>query len=181
MNWFNRLPLFNREARVERIKHRLLRRLPRCTKRLTIIGQHTGDERYTCEITVEARDLAACFSSASNLIWHPDIHQQAAQVVLPQWLKNADEGGESVLPDVFWPLDQSHIAKLVDAGVAELRCPHCGTQFSAVKQQRLDQVSVMNWSFWTEQWLCPQGHELYREAFEMHIHRRAGNREAGKG
>jgi len=64
--------------------------LPKCHSKVVIASPKSHNSHFSCEVTVDVKDIRPWAESHAVGVWCPDPEQQASRVALPIWLKNSD-------------------------------------------------------------------------------------------
>ena len=139
--------------------------LPRCHSSVIIAGPTYVNSRYKGQIIAPADKLQA---SAAEILGSVIARSEQDQVVLkafPMWLQAAETGGSAVsrAPFLVTQFLKGHIPDIIKDGIAHAYCNECQSVVDEIKMDKLDNRTPAGWSFWTDEWRCPQGHLLYRE------------------
>ncbi|MHB1400508.1 MAG: hypothetical protein ACYDAI_17060 [Trichloromonadaceae bacterium] len=176
MNFFKKLFKGNKETvfDIEKAVGEYLLRLPRCSKYVAVVSPKYGESYYTCEIIVAAEDLAHWAENHAQAVWSLNQEEQAARKTLPIWLRGADVDSKttSYVPHFMYEVLRPYVLDFVENGTTNIYCFECQSFVENVQMNELNRQKMGDWSFWTEIWKCPNGHMLYQEAHELHIHHR---------
>lgn len=152
-----------------------LSKLPRCSKEVVIVSPiYAAEDYYSCEITVEAKDLLPWAKHHVKGVSSSDQEKQAAREALPLWLQSADssEDRASYAPHYMYEVLRPYVSAFVEDGIAKIYCPECQSVVADVQMDIKDERSLLGgrWVYWTNVWKCPHGHLLYYEEREIHLY-----------
>lgn len=149
-----------------------LLKLPLCSKNVVIVSPAYGEEHYSCEIIMAATDLLPWAEAHASAVWGSVREEQAARKALPLWLQAANiDDSKSYIPHFMYKVLRPYVLNFVKDGTAEIYCPECQSLVSDIVMNKLDETRAAGWSWWTDVWTCPKGHQLYFEKHDMHVHR----------
>jgi len=159
------------ELDLEKTVGEYLLNLPRCSKDVVIISPKYGETHYTCEIIVEAIDLLPWAEHHAEATWSSNQEEQAAKKALPLWLRGADSNNNttSYVPHFMYEVLRPYVLNFVNDGATRIYCLECDSFVADVNMEKLDEKRTGGWSWWTDVWKCPQGHQLYYEEHELHL------------
>ncbi len=173
MGFFNNLFKSKREPELdlEKVVGEYLLKLPRCTKDVVIVSPKYGETHYSCEILVEAKNLLPWAENHAESTFSSIPEEEAAKKALPLWLRGAESNdlSKSYVPNFMYEVFRPYVSTFVSDGTAKIYCPECNSIVD-VTMEKLNQKRTGGWSWWTDVWKCSQGHQLYYEEHEMHIH-----------
>lgn len=151
-----------------------LLKLPRCSNNVIIVSPKYGETHYACDIIVSAEDLVLWAEHHAEAVWSSNQEEQAARKALPLWLRGAkiEDNSASYVPHFMYEVLRPYVLNFVNEGTAKIYCPQCKSFVYNVKMEKLHEKSSGDWSWWTDVWTCPKGHQLYYEEHELHIYRR---------
>lgn len=160
------------ELDIEKAVGEYLLKLPRCSNQVVIVSPKYGQHHYTCEIMVEAMDLLPWAEHHAEATWNANREAQAAKKTLPLWLRGADSNNntKSYVPHFMYAILRPYVRNVVDDGTTRIYCLECDSFVADVNKERLDEMQNGPWSFWTDVWKCPQGHQLYYAKQEAHFY-----------
>lgn len=158
---------------IEKVVREYLLKLPQCSKDVVIVSPTYGEECYSCEIIVATKDLYPWAEHHANSVWCSDREEQAARKTLPLWLQaaNVDDDSKSYIPHFMYRALRPYVLNFVKNETAKIFCPTCQSFVGDIEMQKLDETRAAGWSWWTDVWACPNGHQLYFEKHEMYVHR----------
>jgi hypothetical protein len=96
-------------------------------------------------------------------------------MALPIWLRGFDSSNliPSEIPSAFSHVLRPYILDFIHNDIAAVTCVDCGCIINDIAMTRKNDRRVMTWSWWTDEWYCPEGHLLYRQDHELHLHVRS--------
>lgn len=162
-----------KENNVAGTKDEYLSKQPRCSKEIIIVSPiYAAENHYTCEIVVEAKDLLPWAKNHAKGVSSSDQKEQAAREALPLWLGTADssEARASYAPHFMYKVLRPYVSDFVEDGIAKIYCSECQSLVTDLQMDRKDERSSGRWSYWTDVWKCPHGHQLYYEEHELHFY-----------
>lgn len=150
----------------------LLRTLPRSSGRLLVTGSAYGDDRYRGNVVADVEAFLPWIERHARAVVSSSSAEQAARLAFPDWLRNADLSNRSLthLDAAFRNAIGAWVPDLVGKNIAVVQCLGCELEWHQIKEEKLNQLRGANWSWWTSRWYCPEGHLLYEEDHEMHLH-----------
>ena len=162
------------EFDIEKAAGDYLLKLPRCNKYVVIVSPKYGESHYTCEIVVSAEDLAPWTEEHANAVWSSNQEEQAARKTLPIWLRGADADNytPSYVPHFMYEVLRPYVLDFYKNETTNIYCFECQSFVEDVQMETLNRKTAGDWSSWTDVWTCPNGHQLYHEDHDLHIHRR---------
>lgn len=162
------------EFDIEKAVGEYLLKLPQCTRNVVIVSPKYGETHYACEIVVTAEDLAPWAEHHADSVWSSNQEEQAARKVLPIWLRGAKSGDTSAsyVPHFMYEVLRPYVLNFVNNKTATIYCLECQSFVTDIQMKELNEKRAGDWSWWTDVWTCPRGHQLYYEEHELHIHRR---------
>lgn len=163
---FRREPEFDLEKEVGK----MLLNLPTCSARVAIASPAYDPEHYRCDVTMDPHELASWAKRHAEGVvgFGPE---QAARQALPIWLRGADMSDmRTTYVPGFASLIRPYIADFMEDANVRVYCTECSADVDDVVTQKVDQKTHGHWSWWTDVWTCPKGHEFHREEHELHLH-----------
>lgn len=174
MGIFNKLFSKNKEPEfnLEEAVGEYLLKLPQCSKDVLIISPSYAETHFTCEISVEAEDLLPWAEHHADAVQSFNPEEQAARIALPLWLRasNVSDNSVSHIPYYMQMVVEPYVQNFIQDGTVKFFCFECQSFISDIKMEKLDESRVVNNSYWTDFWTCPNGHILYQKEQEMHFH-----------
>lgn len=160
------------EFDMEKAAGEYLLKLPRCKRNVVIVSPKYGEAHYTCEIVVAAEDLLTWAEHHAGAVWSSDQEEQAARKALPIWLRGANsaENSSSYVSHFMYKVLRPYVLNFVNDGSANIYCLECQSFVAGVQMKKLNEKSAGNWSWWTDIWTCPGGHQLYYEEHELEVY-----------
>ena len=148
--------------------------LPRCSKNVVIVSPDYGETHYTCEIVVAAEDLLPWAERHADSAWCSDQEEQAARKALPLWLRGAktEDASLSYVPYFMYKVILPYVLNFVNDGITNIYCSECQSLVNDIKMETLNEKTMVDWSWWTDTWICPEEHQLYYEEHELYVYRR---------
>lgn len=150
----------------------LLRTLPQSSGRLLVAGSAYGDNRYRGNVVADVEAFLPWIDHHARAVVSSSSPEQTARLVFPEWLRNADLSNRSLthLEAAFRNAIDAWVPDLIGKNIAVVHCLECETEWRQINNEKRNQVRAANWSWWTSRWYCPEGHLLYEENHEMHLH-----------
>ena len=147
--------------------------LPRCQATVVVANPDYGEGEYQATITMQAKDLLA-WVNARLESGSPLYTDKVLLPLLRNWLKDAQESGseQSRFPAIAYEVIEREINDWIESGLATVYCPSCASEIQDFDKAEKDRWNAGNsLYFWTDNWVCPAGHLLYRRNEWMHINR----------
>lgn len=164
-------PPFDPESEISK----LLALIPQCSQ-YVIVASNLYAKNYRCEVLVPATRLIPFAEiHASSVIDYCCCESDVAKVALLKWLHSAstNDGKLSYLPPPFVSIFNGFITDFINDGSAKIYCLECGHAIDHIDREEQNRItSGGTWACWTEVWLCPEGHLIYKQEHEMHFMRR---------
>lgn len=151
-----------------------LLKLPRCSKKVVIMSPKYGQADYSCEIVMAAEDLMPWSEHHADAVWSLSQEVQIARKALPLWLREANlkDDSASYVHHFIYEVLRPYVSDFISDGTASIYCTECQSFVADVKMEKLNYKKAADWSWWTDVWTCPKGHQLYYQEQELHIRRR---------
>jgi len=148
--------------------------LPRCHARVVIASPHYSDSHFACEITVGVEEILPWAEDHAEKCWSSDSEQQAAKKAMPLWFRNADLSCDepSYLSPNMHKVIGHYVHNFTGKESAQVICLECGSIVRDIKEDKYNEVSHYSRLIWTSEWHCENGHQLYYQEYDVHIHRR---------
>lgn len=155
---------------IEKAVGQYLLELPRCPAKVIIAGPCYKDPHYLGEVIVDAAGLLPWTEHHASAV-SGFGKTEAARQALPIWLRGADgnDPGPAALPPLFVEVLRPYALDFINKEIAEVICPECHTIVTEIERLKFDEGRIVDWSWWTEEWRCSQGHLLYRAEQEIHF------------
>ena len=149
--------------------------LPRCTGNVLIVSPRYGDQHYSCDLVVSTKELLPWSEHHAQAVWSNQAQEQISRKALPIWLRQANYEDKRLIevPLSMARMLRPFVANMVHQGIVRTMCPMCESEVIDVSIEWCDERKEGDWSWWTEVWTCPEGHQLYREEHELHVCRRS--------
>lgn len=146
-----------------------LEKIPRCGKDVVIASPKYKDSHYKCEILVAAENLLYKAELVAEGTIGGSIESQVTRLVLPIWLRGADLYGStaSYMPIPMNEVLDAHVSAFITEGKARIYCNECQSFIPDIQFNKLNAQRIGDTSVWTDDWRCPQGHQLYYEDQEI--------------
>jgi tetratricopeptide (TPR) repeat protein len=146
----------------------------RCSMKVVIASPRYGGTDYTCEITVDTRDLLPWAKSHASGVWSSNKEAQAATEAFPVWLQEADllVAEPSYIPHLIYEDLRPWIGNIIRDVPVKIFCFECQCFVdvdSIQKEQKDVSRSAGGWVRGTTIWTCPNGHQLYYDKTEVHL------------
>lgn len=143
----------------------------RCTKWILLAGRIYGDEHYTGAVLIEARNLIAWITRHAEKTSTSVLADQQAKEFMPTWFAMADNEDETVtiLDAHMKSVVHEYIANFEAEGTTRFYCPSCKSTYGSVVDIKHNSKKEGNWSSWTNEWHCLNGHRLYYKESRMHF------------
>jgi hypothetical protein len=158
---------------IEKAVSEYLLRMPQCNEDVVIVSPKYGEKHFTCEIVVAANDLLPWADHHADAVWSSNKEEQAARQALPLWLRCADSSNKcaSYVPHFMFKVLRLYVHNFINEGIARVFCFECQSFVSDLNRKKINEKQSGDWSWWTDVWTCPQGHQLYYEEHKLHIYR----------
>lgn len=157
----------------EKAVGKFLLALPRCSSKVIVASPKYDSEHYFGEVAVDTVKLIPWAEHHSTACWSSCKEQQAARLALPLWIRGADpeDVSPTYLLEPFMRVLLPYKLDFVMKGIAEISCGVCGSVTKDVQRDQLNKRNAgRSWKWWTDKWICPEGHVIYQEDHEMHIY-----------
>lgn len=160
-------PPFNIEQRVGAY----LMTLPRCTRNVVVASPRYQDSHYRGEVWADAAQILPWLEHHAKNVWSVGGEEQAARLTLPLWLRGADLDNPqpTYLPPYFVQVLDHYVLDLVHRGWVSFWCTDCLEHHQYICIDERDYQRTGGLSFWTSEWRCAQGHQLYHQEHELHL------------
>lgn len=149
--------------------------LPRCSARVVIASPHYSGSHFACEITVGVEEVLQWAEGHARSTWSSDPEQQAAKKAMPLWFKNADLCFDepSYLSSNMYKVIDHYVHNFTSKLSAQIICLECDSIVRDLKEEKYNEMSAYSRLIWTSEWHCENGHQMYYEEYDIHIHRRS--------
>ena len=144
----------------------------RCTKWILLAGRIYGDEHYTGAVLIETRNLIVWITRHAEKTSTSVLADQQAKEFMPTWFAMADNEDETVtiLDAHMKSVVHEYIANFEAEGTTRFYCPSCKSTYDSVVDIEHESKKEGNWSSWTNEWHCLNGHRLYYKKSRMHFY-----------
>ena len=143
----------------------------RCTKWILLAGRVYGDEHYTGAVLIETKKLIEWITRHAEKTSTSILADQQAKEYMPTWFAMADNDDETVtiLDAQMKRVVHEYIANFETKGAARFYCSVCKSIHGTVVDIKHGSKKEGNWSSWTNEWHCSNGHRLYYKESRVHF------------
>lgn len=157
---------------VEKAVGAYLLKLPRCSSLIIAVSPKYGDQHHRGELILDVVALLPWAEHHAESVLSSDKEEQAAIRALPLWLRGAalDDSHITYVPHSFAQILRPYAEDFIVKHIGMMACPDCRRVVKNVTMKKLNEHSagaVLH--SWTDEWLCPEGHLLYRQDQQIHM------------
>ena len=151
------------EFDIEKAVGEYLLKLPRCNKDVLIVSSEYKEIHYRCEISVAAEDLLPWAEDHADGVVSCDQEEQAARKGLPIWLRGSDSkaDGVSSVPHFMYEVLRPYVLDFIHEATTKIYCNQCQSFVDDINMKKINEKRLVDWSWWTDVWICPDGHQIY--------------------
>lgn len=165
------VPVFD----IEKAIGNYLIQLPRCSSSIVVVSPRYGEQHYRCEVVLDVALIIDWAEHHASAVWSSNRDEQAARLAIPFWLRGFDDSNArpSDIPKAFSDVLRPYVLDFVREDIAAITCLDCGCLVNDIVMTRKNERRAHTGSWWTDEWHCSNGHLLYREDHELHLHIRS--------
>ena len=135
----------------------------RPTRWAVLHGPIYGEKKFIGTLLIDLSRMLNWSESHAKRTWTNQTLEQEAKEYFPEWLKRIDLESEAItiLDKGQYGFLKDYYEDFVNQDWHQIYCPQCENLYKKFDKRTLDRKQVDSEIFWTIDWKCVIGHQLY--------------------